>query len=76
VGGETRQSFGALPGGIVSGGGKPVVMLGLLLLIATPVLRVAVSVVIFLIQADLTYVLITLIVLTLLLASFFLGTAG
>ena len=46
---------------------------GLLLLIATPVLRVAVSVVAFLRDKDYVYTAITLFVLAVLLASFFLG---
>jgi uncharacterized membrane protein len=51
-------------------------MAGLLLLIATPVLRVAVSVLAFVYQRDRTFVIITSVVLTLLLASFVLGKAG
>jgi uncharacterized membrane protein len=74
-GGETPQSLRALFAGILALRGKPIIMFGLLLLIATPVFRVAVSVVIFLIQKDRTYVLLTLIVLALLLTSFLLGTA-
>ncbi len=53
--------------------GRAVVMLGLAFLIATPVLRVAISIFAFRYQHDRTYVLITTAVLILLLASFFLG---
>ncbi len=53
--------------------GRGVVMLGLLLLIATPVARVAVSVVAFMFERDKLYVIITLTVLALLLLSFALG---
>ncbi len=55
--------------------GKPyaIIGLGLLLLIATPVLRVALSVFFFLAQRDWLYVGITLFVLAILLVSFFMG---
>ena len=56
--------------------GRAFVMLGLLLLIATPVLRVAVSVLAFVYQRDRLFVVITSIVLALLLTSFVLGKAG
>jgi uncharacterized membrane protein len=53
--------------------GRAIAVLGLLLLIATPVLRVAVSIVAFAVQRDRTFVVLTSIVLTLLILSFFLG---
>ena len=53
--------------------GRSVVVLGLLLLIATPVMRVAVSVLIFVHQRDWIFVVITTVVLGLLILSFFLG---
>ena len=56
--------------------GQALVMLGLLLLIATPVARVALSVIIFAIEGDRLYVVITAAVLLLLVASFMLGAAG
>lgn len=56
--------------------GRAVVMVGLLLLIATPVLRVAVSIFIFVYERDWVFVAITSIVLLLLLTSFLLGKAG
>lgn len=55
--------------------GEAVVMIGLLLLVATPVMRVAFSIVVFLLTRDRLYVAITSIVLLLLLASFALGLA-
>jgi uncharacterized membrane protein len=55
------------------GQGQAVVLIGLLLLIATPVMRVAVSILGFAHQRDLRYVLITSVVLALLILSFFLG---
>lgn len=57
------------------GRGQAIVMLGVLLLIATPVARVALSVVVFALERDRLYVTITLIVLLLLLMSFVLGAA-
>jgi uncharacterized membrane protein len=56
--------------------GRGLIQLGLLVLIATPVARVAFSVFAFLYQKDWTYVLVTLLVLGLLLYSLFGGHAG
>jgi uncharacterized membrane protein len=55
------------------GEGAAIVMVGLVLLIATPVLRVAISIFAFAFQRDRIFVVITSIVLILLLVSFFLG---
>ncbi len=67
------------PTGIASGvlhlDGGAIIQLGLLLLIATPVARVAFAAVAFLRQGDYTYVAITLIVLGILTYSFFAGRA-
>ena len=62
--------------GVREGRGQSIVMLGLLVLIATPVVRVAASVVLFAAEHDRVYVAITSVVLTLLLLSFVIGTAG
>jgi uncharacterized membrane protein len=62
--------------GLLSLRGQAIVVLGLLMLIATPVARVAVSILLFLEEGDLTYVAITSTVLGLLLLSFFVGSAG
>ena len=56
-----------------AGRGQAVVCVGLLMLIATPILRVAVSIVVFVVQRDWVFVAVTAIVLAVLLASFFLG---
>ena len=56
--------------------GQAVIAVGLLVLIATPVLRVAVSILAFWHEGDRKFVAITSVVLALLLASFFLGKAG
>ncbi|HEX3355520.1 MAG TPA: DUF1634 domain-containing protein [Tepidisphaeraceae bacterium] len=61
--------------GVRVGEGRSIVLLGLLLLIATPVLRVAVSILAFMYERDRIYMLITAIVLALLLLSFVLGRA-
>ncbi len=62
--------------GVVRLRGQSVVVFGLLLLISTPVLRVAVSVFAFVYQRDGRFVLITTIVLVLLLLSFGIGKVG
>ena len=59
--------------GLIALRGVPVVVLGLLLLIATPVLRVLVSMIVFMIGGDRRYALITFTVLVLLAVSFLLG---
>lgn len=62
--------------GLRHGDGQAIIVAGLLLLIATPVLRVAVSVVAFWRERDRAFVLITSLVLLLLALSFALGRAG
>jgi uncharacterized membrane protein len=62
--------------GIAHLSGRAVAMAGLLLLIATPVLRVAVSIMVFVIEKDAAFVVFTALVLTLLILSFFFGNAG
>lgn len=73
-------AFPTTPGDVVAGLAqfKPYafIALGLLLLIATPVIRVAASVVIFALERDYAYILITLIVLIILIVSFLLGKAA
>ncbi|MGN6627865.1 MAG: DUF1634 domain-containing protein [Tepidisphaeraceae bacterium] len=61
--------------GIRHAEGRSVITLGLMLLIATPVVRVAVSVLAFVYQGDRVFVAITTLVFCLLLVSFFLGKA-
>ena len=53
--------------------GRGIIQLGLLLLIATPVVRVLCSVAAFALQRDATYTVVTLVVLTFLLTSLFGG---
>ena len=70
------NTLGEVARGVVAGRGQAVVVLGLLLLIATPILRVAVSVVGFALQRDRTYTVISAVVLIVLLISFLLGKVG
>lgn len=55
---------------------QAIIALGLLLLIATPIVRVATSIVAFWIERDYRYVIITFIVLLILCISLFIGKAG
>ncbi|HEY7356066.1 MAG TPA: DUF1634 domain-containing protein [Ktedonobacterales bacterium] len=75
-----QAAFPTTPGDVLAGLAqfKPYafIALGLLLLILTPVIRVAASVVIFLLERDHAYVFITLIVLVILVVSFLLGKTG
>ena len=79
-GSQRTSFFPTTPGDVFAGVAqfKPfaLIALGLLVLIATPVLRVAASVVIFWLERDYAYVWITLFVLVVLLVSFLLGKAG
>jgi uncharacterized membrane protein len=59
--------------GVVAWRGQAVVAIGLLLLIATPIMRVAVSMLAFALQRDRTYTVISAVVLSVLLISFLLG---
>ena len=69
----TFHTVGGVVGAAVHGQGPGLVMLGVLLLVATPVVRVAVSVVGFLLERDRRFVLVTALVLGVLVGSFALG---
>jgi uncharacterized membrane protein len=77
---EQASSFPhTLPGmvrGLAHADPLAIIVLGLLVLLATPVVRVAVSIVAFLLERDWRYVVITSFVLLILLLSFFLGKGG
>lgn len=77
---RVRPDFPNSLGGVLSGliALKPyaIIALGLLVLIAIPVARVAVSVVAFALERDWLYVVITAFVLAMLLLSFAIGEAG
>lgn len=70
------RTIGEVAEGVLAFRGQAVVALGLILLIATPIFRVAVSIVAFAIERDRTYALITSAVLLVLILSFFLGKVG
>ncbi|MGA2229532.1 MAG: DUF1634 domain-containing protein [Tepidisphaeraceae bacterium] len=61
---------------ILQGRGRAIIMAGLILLVATPVMRVAVSVFAFAKQRDPAFVVLTTVVFVLLCLSFFMGKAG
>jgi len=63
------EAFGGIVRDGVSGSGRGIVQLGLLILVATPVARVAFTAVVFALERDRTYVLVALLVLSLLLKS-------
>ncbi|HLJ36238.1 MAG TPA: TSUP family transporter [Ktedonobacteraceae bacterium] len=65
------QNLGAVWTGLPTLQPQAVITLGLLLLIATPVMRVAVSIAVFLLEKDRKFVMITLLVLAILLFSLF-----
>jgi len=62
--------------GVLNLKGQAIIQLGILLLIATPVLRVIFSAIGFMIEKDHLYTIITLIVLLIILASMLSGQAG
>ncbi|MHB8309555.1 MAG: DUF1634 domain-containing protein [Metallibacterium sp.] len=67
------HSLGQLRQSLAAGAGRGVVVLGVLLLILTPILRVAVSVLSFVYEKDPPMVIATLFVLSVLIFSFFLA---
>ena len=70
------HTLGAVVSQAFHGSARAIIMLGLLLLIATPVSRIAISVVTFALERDWRYVAITALVLAILIISFTLGKAG
>ena len=70
---QNLRSFSSILQGILEFDGASIIQFGVLVLIATPVLRVAISAVAFLIEKDYLYVIITLIVLGIIIANMFLG---
>lgn len=71
----TWHALGELALGVAHFRGEAIIMAGLLLLIATPVMRVAVSIVAFLVERDWVFALVTAFVLAMLILSFLLGKA-
>jgi uncharacterized membrane protein len=74
--GAFPHSLAGVGQGLAQGDPLAIIALGLLVLLATPVLRVAVSVVTFALERDWRYTAITLLVLAILVLSFFLGKGG
>ena len=76
---SSSATFPTTPQSVIDGllhlQGRSVVITGLLLLILTPVLRVATSIFAFIYEEDPAFVIITSVVLALLILSFFLGAA-
>lgn len=70
------HSLASVGHGLVQGDPLAIIVLGLLILLATPVVRVAVSIVTFGLEHDWRYVVITSVVLLTLLVSFLLGKGG
>lgn len=70
---EELRSISSIWQGILEFDGASIIQLGVIILIATPVLRVAISAIGFLIEKDYMYVVITLIVLAIILANMLLG---
>lgn len=70
---EIPISFSDIFSGVLNLQGRSIVIFGALLLISTPVIRVAISVFAFVYQRDRTYVFMTIAVLLLLITSFVLG---
>lgn len=68
--------IGEVIAGVRSGDGEAIVMLGLLLLVATPVARVALSIIVFIVERDRLYAIITAAVLLILLVGFATGAGG
>jgi uncharacterized membrane protein len=73
---ESLRSIGDVLAGAFHGSGRAIIQLGILVLIATPVARVAFSAVAFALERDHLYVALTLIVLAILLFSLFGATKG
>jgi uncharacterized membrane protein len=76
AGGAFPRTPGWLLGGLARADGQAVIVLGLVVLISTPVVRIVVSLAGFAKDGDRRYVAITAVVLLLLLASLLLGKAG
>lgn len=76
AGWEFPHDLRAVAASALAGEGRGLVVGGLLILILTPVMRVALTLVMFFVEKDRPYVLLSAIVLALLTISFLLGKAG
>lgn len=74
-----REGLDNLPGiwqGVLENKGMNIIQLGVVLLIATPIIRIAFSVIAFLLEKDYLYVVLTLVVLGVIMFSMSGGLAG
>ncbi len=76
AGSHFPNTLGEVISGVLEVRGQAIMMAGLLVLIATPVARVALSVVIFLIERDRLFAVITATVFVILMVSFAVGRGG
>ncbi len=76
IGAHFPNTIGAVIAGLRRGSGEAIMMAGLLVLIATPVARVALSIVIFVIERDRIYTAITAAVFVILMIAFAVGRAA
>lgn len=74
--GDFPHSLREVARGVLNLQSQAIIALGLLVLIITPVMRVAMSIIVFALQRDRVFVVITCIVLGLLITSFLLGHAS
>jgi uncharacterized membrane protein len=70
------QSFGGIMHGIITFRGQAIIQLGIILLIATPILRVIFSTIGFVLEKDKLYIFISLLVLFIIFISMISGHAG
>jgi uncharacterized membrane protein len=69
-------SVGGILNGIITGRGRAIIQAGIILLIATPIIRVVFSAIGFVIEKDYLYLGITILVLLIIMASMLSGHAG
>lgn len=73
---RTFRTISGITGGVLEGRGRAIIQLGILILIATPVVRVAFSIIGYLVEKDYLYTAITALVLGIILFSMFGGLGG
>lgn len=73
---ENFRTLGGIFSSVLHGRGRGVIQLGILVLIATPISRVAFSIIGYLLEKDYLYVAITFVVLCIIIGSLLSGVAG
>lgn len=73
---KTFRTFSGIVGGVFDWRGRAVIQLGILILIATPVIRVGFSIIGYLIEKDYLYTAVTALVFAIILFSMFGGLGG